>query len=151
MKTIRIHKIGTGADKIFFAISLTCLVVSMYGMGFVESYKDQPYGFIYPLCLTITHVVFLAHLLRIYLFVDSVYWNKAQAFLKLGNKISKVINFRDLKEAYIRNDELVIEQIDSDQLIFDVSRYQKEELDKLISLLQNNTVKMYANRHWVHG
>lgn len=145
MKRIKIHKQGSGFDKIIAIVMVFFLTIHI--AGFVTDAEGQ----IYVVSQIMVHLFTLVVIGSLYLKSDHVNWSKNGMTIKLKNRFHKSIHFNDIREVQIQDQTLIIKQIQSDTLTFDVSEYAGEDVEKLAETIKANTVKMYANRHWARG
>ena len=134
MRKIFFDKLHSAQNWILISIAVFCFIIS--GIDYITEKVEN----LDKILRIIGHICLLLIWCKMLIFKYSVSWNKVGITIRINNFLGKGFSFQKIKKFQIEDNKLIIYQIGPKKYEFDLSKVEKSSQDKLMEILEQNTV-----------
>ncbi|MCB7479831.1 hypothetical protein [Christiangramia sediminis] len=134
MRKIYFDKLQSLQNGILLGISILCFLIS--GIDYFTEKIENLDKFLRVL----GHLCLILIWCKMLIFRYSVSWNKEGINIRIKNFFGKGFSFRKIRKFQIDDDKLTIYKIGKKKYEFDLSKVEKSSKEKLVEILEQNTV-----------
>ena len=130
----RIHFINLGKNKYWLiVILLSMFLMLIYIFQFIKFENPKVYKYL----LLVAYLLLAFFWSRLYWYKNTVQWNNKGVVIRINSFFRKSLNFNQIKEAELNEKRLIITKKNNKKMTFDLTEFEKSDIQKLIEILNN--------------